>query len=301
MELSKLLVIIEPESESQPALEKAQFLAQMAGCEVELVLSEFTTYLEDGFFFDPEQAKQMRYDLADRRMAELEALADPLRDKGLAVSCSVAWGNPPYLETLSRIEQSQPSLVLKTTRPHNRLSRMLLSHEDWQLVRYSPAPLLLVKEKPWQAHPEIVVAVDPFHINDKPATLESKLIAAANAFANETAGSVHLFHSAWISPLAGSYPLSPDVEREQKVLEEMAASNGVKQENVHWSLERVEESLPAAIEDLGANLLVMGAVSRSQLDRVLLGSTAEKIIDSVECDVLVLKPEQMPAISSLLL
>ena len=301
MELTKLLVLIEPDSETQPALEKAKSLARLADCEIELLLTEFTTYLEDGFFFDPEQAKQMRYDLADRRMGDLEALAQPLREQGLEVSCSVAWGNPPYMETLSRIKQLQPSMVLKTTRHHSKVSRMFLTHEDWELVRYSPAPLLLVKEKHWEDNPTILVAVDPYHINDKPAALENKLITAANAFANETDGDVHLFHSAWVSPLAGSYPLAPNVQKEETVLHEMAAANGVDGNNVHWSLDRVEESLPEAVNELGVNILVMGAVSRSKLDRFLLGSTAEKIIDSVECDVLILKPDEMPSLNTILI
>ena len=36
----------------------------------------------------------------------------------------------------------------------------------------------------------------------------------------------------------------------------------------------------------------MGAVSRSHLDRALLGNTAERILEAVHCDLLVLKPSQ---------
>jgi len=38
------------------------------------------------------------------------------------------------------------------------------------------------------------------------------------------------------------------------------------------------------------DLLVMGAVSRSLLLRPVIGNTAERVIDHVECDVLVIKP-----------
>jgi hypothetical protein len=34
----------------------------------------------------------------------------------------------------------------------------------------------------------------------------------------------------------------------------------------------------------------MGAVSRSGLKRVFIGSTAESAIDHIDCDVLILKP-----------
>jgi len=45
----------------------------------------------------------------------------------------------------------------------------------------------------------------------------------------------------------------------------------------------------------------MGAVSRSRFDRILIGNTAEKVLDRLECDVLVLKPDHMPALSKILL
>jgi universal stress protein E len=34
----------------------------------------------------------------------------------------------------------------------------------------------------------------------------------------------------------------------------------------------------------------MGAVSRRGADRIFIGNTAEKVIDRVKCDVLVVKP-----------
>ena len=43
-------------------------------------------------------------------------------------------------------------------------------------------------------------------------------------------------------------------------------------------------------EPRSSDILVMGAVSRSLLVRPVIGSTAERVIDHVDCDVLVVKP-----------
>lgn len=48
--------------------------------------------------------------------------------------------------------------------------------------------------------------------------------------------------------------------------------------------------LPAIAKRWKADVLVMGAVSRSGLKRVLIGNTAERILGAVDCDVLVVKP-----------
>ena len=48
--------------------------------------------------------------------------------------------------------------------------------------------------------------------------------------------------------------------------------------------------IPRVARKYHAGLLVMGAVSRSGLDRIFIGNTAERVIDAVGCDVLVVKP-----------
>lgn len=288
MELQHILVVIEADAESQPALERARQVAKLADCRLELIIADHTPYLEDGFYFEPVRAQELRQQHGEQRLQELEAIADPLREQGLEVSCVTAWGNPTYQELVSRIEETQPSLVIKATRHHNKVSRLLLSNEDWQLVRHCSAPLLLVKTDPWPVDPKFLVAVDPYHIHDKPASLDNRLIAAAQSLANFAQGEVHLFHSDWIPPLAGVYSLVHDRELDQKVLEAMAQSNDVPVENCHWSDKEISDSLPAAAEATSASVVVMGSMSRSRLDELLVGNTAERVLDSLDCDVLLL-------------
>jgi universal stress protein E len=59
---------------------------------------------------------------------------------------------------------------------------------------------------------------------------------------------------------------------------------------VHLEQGAATEVLPRMAEQLGAALMVMGAVSRSRLQEVFLGSTAERVLDRIGCDVLVVKP-----------
>lgn len=301
LELNRILVVIEPDEEQQPALEKAKQLANYADSELELILAEYNAFLEDGYYFDPVQAQQLRYEHGDKRMAELEAIAGPLRDEGLEVTATTAWGNPPYAEVVSRVKDTQPSLVIKSTRQHSRLARYFLSNEDWELVRYCPAPLLLVKGEEWAANPVFIAAVDPNHQHDKPADLDNRLIEAAKGLASISAGEVKLFHSSWLPPLSGIYPLQEDDQTGQDQLEALARGQGLSDNSCIWSNEDIEHGLPATAEQLSASAVVMGAVSRSRLDRVLIGNTAERVMDKLDCDVLVIKPQKMPALSQILL
>ncbi len=48
--------------------------------------------------------------------------------------------------------------------------------------------------------------------------------------------------------------------------------------------------LAACAAQIRASLVVMGAVSRSRLGRIFIGSTAEHVLDELTCDVLIVKP-----------
>ncbi len=301
LELNRILVIIDPDQTEQPALERGVQLAKYANSELELLLADFNAYLEDGFYFDPLQAQKLRYEHGDAQLRKLEAIAQPLRDEGLSVSAVTAWGNPPFMEIVSRVRDSKPSLVIKSTRHHNRIARLLLSNEDWELVRYCSAPLLLVKSGLWPTNPKFIAAVDPDHVHDKPAALDQKIIDCAKGMAAISGGDVHLFHSAWLPPLSGVYPLRPDLAQEQQRLLELAKANQLCASHCHWSEEDVVHALPAKADEVGANAVVMGAVSRSRMDRMLIGNTAEKVLDRVHCDLLVVKPDQAQVMTEMLL
>jgi len=290
-ELNRILVVIEPGEEKQPALERARQVARFADAELELFISDYSTYLEDGYYFDPVRARELRREHGEKNLAALEELANPLRENGLEVSCATAWGNPPYEEIVRRVDELKPDLVIKSTRHHERLARLLLSNDDWELIRYCPAPLLLVKDQQWIDTPKFIAAVDPEHSHDKPASLDHKLIRVANKLAEVADGSVHLYHSTHLPPLSGMYPIESDYKVDSTRIKDLGAQHNVPEDHCYVSDVDIVHSLPELTTLMQASVVVMGAVSRSRLDRMLIGNTAEKVLDKLECDVLVLKPD----------
>ena len=292
LELNKILVIIEPDSETQPALERARQLARLTDTELELLSADYSSYLEDGYYFDPVRAQELRHEHGEKRLQELEEMAQPLRDNGLQVSCATAWGNPPFEEIVRRTEELKPDLVVKSTRHHEKLARLVLANDDWELIRYCNAPLLLVKDRPWNDKPEFIAAIDPEHSHDKPASLDHKLIVTASALAEATNGSVHLYHSTRLPALSGLYSIHSDFEVNLEKIHSLAEQYSIPDNRCYVSDADINQSLPALAELIKANTVVMGAVSRSRLDRLLIGNTAEKVLDKLECDVLIVKPDR---------
>ena len=50
-------------------------------------------------------------------------------------------------------------------------------------------------------------------------------------------------------------------------------------------------AIPALARTIHSDIVVLGAVSRTGFKRLLIGNTAERIIDDLTCDVLVVKPQ----------
>ncbi|MEX0738707.1 MAG: universal stress protein [Pseudohongiella sp.] len=288
--LRKIMVVIDQGQDDQPALDKAIRLARVSGASLELVICDHNTYLEDGFYFDPPQARLLRQEHVERNRLLLEDMALVIRQQGFTVEVDALWGNPGYQKVIEKVLSDKPDLLIQSTRHHEKIARLLLSHQDWQLLRYCPCPLLLVKDQAWPEHPLLVAAVDPVHSNDKPADLDHQLTGVAHALAKLTHGDVKLFHSCYQAPVSGVYPLVVDKALYREKTADLLAAFAIADDALFISDEDVRHSLPVFLQQQGASVLVMGAVSRAAIDRFFVGSTAEKLLDRVDQDVLVVKP-----------
>ncbi len=289
--LNKLLVVIEPELDEQPALDKALPVARQAGAELELVICDHSAHLDDGRYFDFDRAAELRREHIERNRQHLESMAEPVRAEGIRVRVDSLWGHPPYEKIIDKVLDSSPDLVVQYTQPHTRLGRLLLSHQDWQLLRYCPCPLLLVHERTWNQSPTFVAAVDPVHEHDKRGELDDRLVRAGQELASVCDGRLALFHCCYQPPVSGIYPVAMHPEDCRNEVADLMQRHGLADEQLHVSDQDIRQSLPGVVEDIGGDVVLMGVTSRSKLDRLLVGNTAERILDRMAQDVLVFKPE----------
>jgi universal stress protein E len=95
-------------------------------------------------------------------------------------------------------------------------------------------------------------------------------------------------------PLASGMTSAEIIEAERKriagQLADIVGPHHLPAQRVYLEQGAAAEVLPRMADQLNAALVVMGAVSRSRLQEVFLGSTAERVLDRIGCDVLVVKP-----------
>jgi universal stress protein E len=103
-------------------------------------------------------------------------------------------------------------------------------------------------------------------------------------------GSTFAVHSYSQVPLSGTY-LKQAEEEHQKAFAALMSDFEVAEDHQILVDEAPEFGLQKTAVDLGADIVVMGAVSRSFVADVFIGNTTEKVLDYLECDVLVLKAD----------
>ncbi|MCY1413003.1 Universal stress protein E [compost metagenome] len=300
MKLQHLLVVIDPTREEQPALARARWIAERSGASLELLACDYTPALDNALLVAQRDLERARLVQQAERLDWLERMAGPLRHDGITVTCHTLWGKPLYRQIISRVEQSQPDLVLKSTSRHGLLKRLFLTNTDWQLIRHCLQPLWLVHQGEW-AGQRLCAALDPLHESDKPAALDHRLIGIAREFEQRLQLQAHYLHSYIAVPqtLAFNAELLADYDDYVKRTEQHHRQAFDSLLDQHPAIDRrmtfleqgfAEDAIPEFVRRHSIDLLLMGAVARGQLDNALIGQTAERVLEEVECDLLVVKP-----------
>ena len=277
----QILVVIDPTATRHPALTRAKMLAHAFRARVELFVCHV-----------PRAASATRVD-----ELRLEALANGLREQGIETATDESSDNSFHAGILRKVLDARPSLVVKDTHPHSLLRRSVLANTDWQLIRLCPVPLLFVKAGDWGWPPHIAAAVDVSLPGEKPAALDHLLLSAAESFALATRGHLHAVHAYLpTAALPMATLVSPlDLGGTGEVLErgqfdELLATHAVPPGHRHLIARRTSEALVDCVREWGIDLLVMGAIARGWMYNAVVGSTTERVLDLLPCDVLVLKP-----------
>ena len=302
MNLQHIMVIIDPTSETeQPCLQRAEHLAQYyPDARFTLFLCDYIPALDGGLLFNNELLNSARHTLLGHREKLLDRLASQLRARGHTVNTSAVWGKRFERHILKAIHEQQPDVVLKTGQRHALLKRLLLSNSDWFLIRYCPAPLWLVKQ-PDSGLRNIGASVDPLHDADKPAALDRKIVQTAQALAGVTGARVQALHCynplpqtlTFDTGLVADYDGYAEQIRQHHATAfvEFANASGLAADQQQLLKRYPEQSIPQFAADNNVDLLVLGAISRSRMENALIGHTAERLLDEVPCDMLIIKPD----------
>jgi universal stress protein E len=236
--IRNIFAILDPTRMVQPALDKAEWIAERNAAKVHLYCCIDDSDLGSGQ--NPPAA-------ALKRTKEwLERLAAPARTKGLKVVVRVERSGDWRESLAAAAAASGCDLVVKTSTAHSPVRRRLTKTADWVLLERCPVPLLLVN--PTQpVNTEIVLAaiklkpVDAVHV-----TLNERVVDVAHRIARAAGAELH----------AVTVYKSDELIFDRKVI---AESCRLPWTRVHTALGAVHRGIAEVAADIGAGIIVVGS------------------------------------------
>ncbi|MEX0962852.1 MAG: universal stress protein [Pseudohongiellaceae bacterium] len=304
-QIQRILVVLDSDDDYSQAgsempieLQKAlRLVKDKDATELHLFCAAFQEHLNhDTLSWDFDQ-DQRRVEYCAQLTENVAHLATALRKAGYKSSSDVVWAYPRYEAVIAKANEINADIIVQHTRSYGKLELHHLTNDSWQLVKHCAIPLLLVKNNPWHAKPRLIAAVDPVHSHHKPLALDNLILDAALVMQERLSGELNVVH-AYAEAARPFAPAGVIRTGHREALDELLSSYSISPEQLHFMDETAIAALQQKTRELQTDILVMGAISRSRLSEMLVGSTAEKVLDFLGTDVLVIKPDPAAAASA---
>ena len=299
-----LVAVKEPHGRTSPAIRKAAKLARALGAQLELFHAISEPLAVDALMFAGQGVKQMQAVRQARFLKRLEALARPLRRTGIDVRIAAEWDHPAHEALVRRARRSGADLIVAERHESRHVAPWFLRYTDWELLRRSPVPVLLIKTSRPYGSLKVLSAVDPSHAFAKTARLDEEILRMAAGVSAAAKGKLHAVH-AYVPTLMDISPAeltAPDAPARIAGHARGVASTGLEKAlravglgklptaQRHLVAQHPVDAIPQLARQLRCDIVVMGALSRSGIKGLFIGNTAERLLDDLPCDLLIVKP-----------
>jgi len=308
----RLLVILDYAQTKQPALEQAIELAAKSGSMLDII-----TVVYDKAF-----------EISHKMGSDSEHL-DKLRDNAMVNACDwlkayLADNVPANIDIEQRCFLSKREfkvifrceaaenydLILKSSENHPQVRRISRKPSDWHLIRFCKAPIFLAKQFVSLENREIVAAVCPVnHSMEKGKRTETvndhvrlnKVIVDTTTDLNSCFNTRMAVTTAYPSAEGSAIDLgSSDSHREflekiktahQGLLDQFCDIHNIPKEQSYMRKGAVDEVVDQIREETNAALIVIGTHAREGLEAIMIGNSAETILERSTGNILVVKGE----------
>jgi universal stress protein E len=296
-----LVAVKDPFARSLPGVAKAAQLAQASGASLELFHALTTAIHIDAFARPSLTPARFIEGERSRHQRRLEKIAASLSRNGVDATASVTVDFPPFEAIIRRAGRSGADLVVADCHAGRHVVPWLLQLTDWELLRHSAAPVLLVKSARRYRRPVVLAAVDPLHAFAKPGSLDKIILNSGLALKDALHGTLHAVHAYRPFPAAAlsSGVMAPEITTQMMRRAESAArkefrkllrGSGIPPGRQHLVGQDPFAAIRNVARNTRADIVVIGAIARSGIKRLLIGNTAERILDGLACDALIVKP-----------
>ncbi|WP_430462295.1 universal stress protein UspE [Thalassolituus sp. LLYu03] len=296
LDINHILVVLDSSHPEQIALDRALWLASSLNADLTLLTATYEAYCEDNSSLDAETRQRVKGALISKGEQWLNSFVPEGGD--VRISTEVHWQKHLHDAVMESMRQKDFDLVIKGTRPHGILDR-IFTHTDWNLMRHCPAPVMLVKSAAAWKHNRVLAAIDATSSDKGHQLINDNILSFAEHLADHFETDLHLANSYPLVSVA--FAMVPEVtapddiqkyitEQHDEACAAWARKFSIQDDHIHIGEGDADTVIASISKEIEADVVVMGTVGREGIAGVLIGNTAEALVDKLSCDIIVLKP-----------
>lgn len=295
LNINHILVVLDKGSNELEALQKGVWLARSVDAELTLLTNTWDSYSADNTTLDDDTRYQLKEGLISQAEKWLKSFIHDVDD--IKVNVDVRWQKHLYEAVIEATRETNYDLVLKRPNKHSLMDR-IFTPVDWNLLRHCPAPFMLIKSSdPWK-HNRLLASIDATSADDGHQLINDNILSFAEQLSDHFDTDLHLVNA---YPLVNvAFAMVPEVtapddlhqyvqEQHEEACGKWADKYNISRDKVHVSEGAPEIVVSDLSKNLETDVVIIGSVGRTGLSGVLIGNTAELLLDKVECDILVIK------------
>ena len=304
-----ILVVCQPDSQPELAIERARLLATQNGARVTLVdvvslpESDLEAAMSDPSGRTPHEMKRQ---LSEYHQARLDEHQQMLASLGIETSTQVFWG-VAFVEIIRAVLRDGHDLVIKAINPNQTFrGQQVFGSLDMHLMRKCPSPIWILKDPIERENLHVLAAVDPDQSDGEQEGLNRLIMDLSTSMIPSNNCLVHVVHTwalseEWALLNSRQANSSKDTtvqieetlrESRAQALDRLTAHYPVEDKNlqIHLLHGDAGEIVPELTAKFDIDVVVMGTVRRVDLSGMFMGNTAEVILNRLSCSVLAVKP-----------
>ena len=283
----------------QGSADRVATLARLNEARVSTLLADETTLFDDLSLKISGRYAEIKQVILRQNREDLEKFISHERWSDIDITAGHAESSS-FFPIIHKVLRDSHDLVIKEETLDRGVDQLAM-----RLIRKCPCPVWVMKRDSGDFK-RILAAVDVGSDYPEARTLNKKIVELTNSLAQREQGVAYYLH-VWrleheVMLRGPRFNVSSEeiAAMKKKILVERSAQlhNLLNQnhisyqsENIHVREGRSEEEIEKSISDLNVDVIVMGSVGRSGVPGLLIGNKAEKILNTINCTVLTIKPD----------
>lgn len=279
-------------------IDKAIHIAQNLGCRLTIVDSiRDLSWLSRMSLPDPAGVTEL---IEKEKQADMQKVVERFQQAGVEATGEILHGKTS-VAILEFCAAGQVDLIIRVTKGVHSKEQGRLGRTSTQLLRHSKCAIWLIHQQTKPVSENVIACIDTETEGTEDFELADLILETAEFIHRTGKGTLSLVHAweLWNKKMVKSR-ISEEEYEQWKLDCRQAESDrfntflerhnrSVDDDDAFLLEGDPSDSIPEFASNVNADVVVMGTVGRSGFTGFLIGNTAERIFERVDCDVLALK------------